>query len=415
MKNGSGGDRDEENGSGRDSARGEESAASESASSMEGASETEKGAAAESGHDQLDEESAYVMQVRGRPLDVSGLFTFTALDRLSAREDDPVRVVPPGGTCTVRYRVEPREARGPHPYLHSSLLVGDFFSPISVVWSTATGISSDSGTTSETSARGSLSPSGTSVGKHVTYWSMGKRWANLCCFEEVSIPAGQGAAIDGVAASRRGTPVRARPVPASPAAHLCLGNQIGEGSPLKSPYSGYLTPSLGPGAAAGLGSPASLAAGTITVTTPSRRQGQVGGGGPTGSDQEGAFVLTMRGPAFVEVQCAFEVHVEVANRSSRTMSNLSLQVPSSGTPGEQEVPYVVHESCTTFGEVLRPGQSLKLALHVFPLVAGPLKLNGLTLVEHGDGRGQQGHEQEVEVRYEFLQFFSCFVTSKGNV
>lgn len=371
----------------------------------------EAGTGTEAGDSALDAESAYIMQVRGRPLDVSALFTFTALDRLSAAgEDSPVRVVPPGEICTVRYRVEPREERGTRPFLHSSLLVGDFFSPLSIVWSAG-------GTGSEVSAS-SLARAGTSVGKYVAYWSIGKRWANLCCFEEVSMPAVHGGTADSVASSRAGTPAKARPVPASPGAHLCLGNQIGEGSPMRSPYMGYaagIVPGTGTGAGAGAIPLSTQDAVTITVTTPSRRQGQGEGRATMGSsDREGAFVLTMRGPSHVDLLSAFEVQLEVANKSARAMSNLSLQVNSSGAEGQVEVPYVVHESCTTFCEVLPPGHSLKHTLHVYPLVAGPLNLNSLTLVERSSGMWDSGQEQEVEARYEFLQFFSCFVSSMGG-
>ena len=122
-------------------------------------------------------------------------------------------------------------------------------------------------------------------------------------------------------------------------------------------------------------------------------------------------MLTMRGPTHVTVGSAFEVHLEMTNKSSRVVSDLSLRAGSENVDGTgQDVPYVIHESITSFSEILRPDHSLHHTLHVYPLTPGPFKLNTLSLVEQrSEGSGK---DQREEI-YEFLQFFSCVVEEKG--
>ena len=384
----------------------------------------------------LDPESAYLMQLSGRPLDVSSLFTFTALhthsplmtEDTSGSSSPHLRVVPPGATCTQRYKVEPRQNGGALPFLNSSLLVGDFFSPLSVVWrahsSTTTTVESELETETETEAvavavadvRGREE---SSVGTHVAYWSMGKRWANLCCFEEVSVAAGLGG-IPGTEAPISpvlGVSPYAGRQGAEEVSYSCLGTQIGEGSPMKSPYVGRSSIETTSPSASSIAPVISTAhrdthgaATTATVITPSKRRRQDTVSSRSYS-QEGTFVLTMRGPTHVTVGSAFEVHLEMTNKSSRVVSDLSLRAGSDNVDGTgQDVPYVIHESITSFSEILRPDHSLHHTLHVYPLTPGPFKLNTLSLVEQrSEGSGK---DQREEI-YEFLQFFSCVVEEKG--
>jgi hypothetical protein len=440
----------------------------------------------------LDADNAYHMQTLGQALDVSGLFSFTALDPFppatrsgseSVGDGTAPLVVPALGSTELRYRVEPRYAgssNGPHrPFLYSSLLVGDFFSPVSLVWSHGgagnSGVINSSNSNSSSSSRWG---EGGKIEKHVAYWSMGKRWANMCCFttannnnnnnNNTSVAAvvsvhntpykdgSSGGGSTGAVSinTPRGVLTEARRGVTSTTA---LGTQIGEGTPTRRPI--VVSAMAGNhSTGSGSGSGSSLEEETSLVITPSKAvllpscssssssssllsppptSSSTGGyhtalsslsGGEGG--EEGAFVLSMRGPAWVALEKPFEVEVEIRNRSAFTYTELSLLVGNTdGEEGDADdgngngngatsrlkhvpppppppSPFVVHESCTAFAELLPPGHSFRLTLHVYPLAAGPLNLSSVRLVDNSSSSSSSSDGGRV---YEFLQFYSCFV------
>ena len=279
------------------------------------------------------------------------------------------------------------------------------------------------------------------VSMHVAYWSMGKRWANFCCFDEEPVTVSG----DDFVKSIEGTPVTVKSASLlsskgmsssgdiSRRPYVCLGTQIGKGSPIRSPYVGHSVMRVTSSSPVAANSPPSHHklcddknnTGTAIVITPSKRRQQdaippaIAGNSYPVQGMEGTFLLTMRGPAHVFLGSDFEVHIEITNKSPRTVSNLSLRVGNDESAKEfiglsQDVPYVLHETCTYFGEVLCPGHSLKHTLHVYPLATGPLKLNNLLLAEKrsGEPRGPGKSHKSDEETYEFLQFYSCVVRER---
>ena len=369
---------------------------------------------------QLSADNAYLMQFHGHTLDASTLFRFTALDALSTLQEGgsgSALAISSGETRTLCYRVEPRmtDSEQGQPYLYSSLLLGDFFSPVSIMWSEIPLHESHAGGSS-----GLSRPSGGQahqVESHVAYWSVGKRWANACAFDS-SYPtrsSDEGSISEDI--SRR-TPVK----------------QAGSGTPLsaRAPVGGHSKVALpGIGTAVGVGTPlreqtsnsshrssrpietkkGSFA--VATVVTPSK---MAYGSCPPGStttalNAEGGFTLSITGPESVPVGKIFTLSVEIRNKSDNAISGLSLSVGSS----EGQEGYVVHESLTKFPELLWPQQSVKQLLHVYPLRIGVLNFTSIQVKDRGDiaiprQTGLETDHQETNQTYDFLQFFSCMVT-----
>ena len=358
--------------------------------------EGEAGFALEAGASRLNSESAYLMQRHGTPLDASALFRFTALDSLSSLQHGETEAplnIPSGGTHTLRYRVEPRmrDTEETQPYLYSSLLLGDFFSPMSIMWSEVD--VSTSGNNDEPPQR--------QVEPHVAYWSVGKRWANTCAF--VGHPYKAGDEESSAADITTPTITPQKRYSATPREDLPgMGTVAGLGTPLRVRNGGHSdTPS---GAREGSDGDS----GATMVITPSKRVVP-----PTaladvvslhsGGQEEGIFTLCVTGPESVTVGVPFALRVEIRNRSDKTCSGLSLTI--GGAEGQRG--YVVHEAVTTFPQLVWSGQSVSTVLHVYPIRAGALNFTSVQVEDGGDINRSKDGEGGKKAVYDFLQFFSC--------
>ena len=362
----------------------------------------------EPGAARLSSESAYVMQLHGTALDASTLFKFTALDSLfTIQQGDTgsALTIPSGHTHKLRYRVEPRmaDSEGNLPYLYSSLLLGDFFSPVSVMWSEV-----DAATTTPTQITGGDSALPHRVEPHVAYWSVGKRWANACAFggsnnkDNDTRTNNRGAS--GTTTTPGGMVTPQKRCTNTPRTTPGMGTAVGAGTPvrlLRNPRSE--TP---------VATSMSEGSGTTTVITPSKRaatshsQTQTQSKSSAGQE-EGGFTLSVTGPECVKVGTAFDLQVEIRNRGEKACSGVSLSVGSA----EGQEGYVVYEARTTFPNLLWPEHSVSSVLHVYPLRAGVLNFTSIQVKDGGDinggdisgDKGEEGNERA----YDFLQFYSC--------